>query len=476
MKQLLLIMAMVMGQSVLAADKKKPNFIFFLTDDISVRDLSVYGNPSIQTPHLERMAKRGLVFDNAYGAISSCSPSRCAIITGRYPHNTGAPELGSKLPADQRTFVQELQAAGYHTVLSGKNHMRKNAGDLGFDLSSDSKPAGSEKWIQHLRNRPKDKPFLCWFASHDAHHAWQLNDEAPLYKPEDVTVPAMLHDGPLTRGELANYYHEVSRTDHYVGLILAELEAQGIAENTYFIYCSDNGRPLPRCKGYLYESGAQTPLLITGPGVAKGRTDSLVSSIDFAATFLEIAGLKKPLTVQGVSVVPILRDPRASVRDVVFAERNWHVYQLHERSVRFGDWLYIWNGWPEKHNVVGESSVPLFPAAKELWEAHAAGTLTPAQALLTQVPQPEEMLFNVAKDPNQFTNLAGNSEYQDALQQSRQLLNRWKEQTGDSIPTNPTPNRQPLHERAKMTKPYGEFPGAANNATTINHPGPILLK
>jgi arylsulfatase A-like enzyme len=452
-----------------------PNFVFFITDDISTDDLGIYGNSFVQTPNLERLAKRGLVFDNAYNVISSCSPSRCAIITGRYPHNTGAPELHTTLPADQKTFVQSLRAAGYHTVISGKNHMAK-PDLLGFDVSSDSKPAGSEKWVQHLRERPKDKPFFAWFASHDAHHAFQINDKAPTYPPGSVTVPPMLFDGPRTRQELADFYHEVSRTDHYAGELMKELEAQGIADNTFFIYCADNGRPFPRCKAYLYDSGIKTPLLIVGPGVQAGRTASLVSSIDYSATFLELAGVKKPETVQGVSFVPILRDPKATVREVVFAERNWHVYQVHQRMVRFGDWLYTWNAWPERHSVSGESAWrDKFGAVDELWAAAEAGRLTPAQALVTKAPQPSEMLFNVKADPHQFENLAGQDAHSEVLRQARALLERWKEQTGDSVPEKPTPDRGPLNESSGGNLTRGDFPGASRSAEAIHHPGPVRL-
>lgn len=452
----------------------QPNFVFFITDDISPDDLGCYGNQSIKTPNLDSLAERGLVFDNAYLTISSCSPSRCSIITGRYPHNTGAPELHTPLPEDQHTFIQDFRAAGYYTLISGKNHMGK-AGVLGFDASSDSHPAGSENWVKHLRERPKDRPFFFWLASHDAHHPFEPDEHAPTYGPEDASVPPMLYDGPLTRGELAAYYHEVSRTDHYAGEVMKELERQGIADNTYFVYCSDNGRPFPRCKTYLYDSGIKTPLIVLGPGVKSGRTPSLVSSIDFSATFLDLAGLPKPASVQGVSFAPVLRDPAATTRDVVFAERNWHVYQAHERTVRTGDWLYIWNAWPENHNVSGESSVPTFPAAKELWEMAEAGKLTPAQALLTKVPQPAEMLFNVKDDPYQFSNLAGHPQSQGTLERMRGLLDQWKEQTGDSVPTNPTPSRQPLHEHVSKGPPRGEFPGASHGATGINAPGPVRL-
>ena len=457
-----------------AGEAPPPNFVFVVTDDVSPDDLSIYGNDLVQTPNLDRLAGRGLVFDNAYLTISSCSPSRCSIITGRYPHNTGAPELHTTLPPDQHTFVQNFRAAGYHTVLSGKNHMAP-PDRLGFAVASDSQPAGAEKWVKHLRERPKDRPFFCWFASHDAHFGFTINDKAPVYDPADVNVPPMLYDGPLTRGQLAGYYHEVSRTDHYVGAVMDELEAQGVAENTYLIYCSDNGRPFPRCKTFLYESGIQTPLLIVGPGVKTGRTASLVSAVDFAATLLDLAGLGVPETVQGVSFEPVLRDPSAIVRDVAFAERNWHVYQNHARAVRTGDWLYIRNAWPNRYALSGESSVYKFPAVKEYWEMAEAGRLTPAQALLTSDRQPAEMLFDVREDPFQLHDLADDLARTETLDRMRALLDRWTEQTGDTVPDNPTGDRQGLHAWDKRDMPRGEFPGAARDATAINAPGPIRL-
>ena len=458
-----------------AAAGGKPNFIFFITDDISPADLGCYGNEWVKTPNLDRMARRGLVFDRAYLTISSCSPSRNSIITGRYPHNTGAPELHMTLPADQHTFVQDLKRGGYYTVLAGKNHMGKPA-QLGFDLAVDSHPSGAERWIEIFRDRPKDQPFFFWFASHDAHRGWQFNDKAPTYKPDDISVPAMLYDGPMTREDLAGYYHEVSRTDYYAGELMKEIQQQGIGDTTFLIYCSDNGRPFPRCKTYLYQSGIQTPLLVLGPGVKPGRTKSLVSSIDFAATILELAGLAKPETVQGVSFAKTLSDHAAQSRQVAFAERNWHVFQLHERMVRMGDWLYIWNAWPDDYNLCAESASFLFPAVKELWEMAEQGKLTPAQKQVTLKGQPAEQLFHVGNDPAQFHNVADDPKSQVVMEQMRSLLAAWKEQTGDSVQKHPTPDRQGLHESgSKKTIKRGDLPGADRNATTINAAGPVNL-
>lgn len=207
-----------------------------------------------------------------------------------------------------------------------------------------------------------------------------------------------------------------------------------------------------------------------------GRTTSLVSSIDYSATFLDLAGVSKPASVQGVSFEPILRDPTATVREVLFAERNWHVYQTHERMVRFDDWLYIWNAWPERHNVSGESAWRThFPAAGELWDAAEIGKLTPAQLLLTQKPQPREMLFRVSADPHQFQNLADQPGNAAALGQARELLDAWKTLTADSVPVNPTPDRGTLHESTERSTQRGDFPGGDRGAARVNDPGPVVL-
>lgn len=469
MNKLLLIFSLLLGICTAA---EKPNFIFFITDDISPNDLGIYGNKHIKTPHLDSLAKEALVFDNAYLTASSCSPSRCSIITSRYPHNTAAPELGMSLPKDQLTVSQVLKNNGYYTVMSGKNHIR-NPKSMGFDVYSNSNPAGSEKWVGHLRSRPKDKPFFFWFASHDAHHPFQFNDLAPHYDPSEVPVPPMLYDGPETRKELAAYYHEVSRSDYYVGELIKELKKQGIYNNTYFVFCSDNGRPFLRCKTYLYESGIKTPLLISGPKVKAGRSASFISAIDFSATFLDLAEIKRPKSFQGRSFKKVLSEPKAPHRKFLIAERNWHVYQSHERMVRFGDYMYIWNAWPEKHNVAGESSCYAFPTVKEYWEAGKAGKLSAKQFEFTQLPKAPEQLFNVKRDPFQMTNLAESAEYKDMLRKFRKVLNQWQEETGDTVPTNPRDNRQPLHTRVRKHPKTKEFAGQKKNAKAINKPGPF---
>ncbi len=459
-------------QQILVA-AEPPNFVFIITDDISAEDLGLYGNHVVPTPNLNRIAELGLVFENAYLTASSCSPSRNSIITGRYPHNTGAPEIHMKLPEEQLTFVELLKDVGYHTVLSGKNHMAP-PNQLGFHEFSTSYPAGSENWIQHLRDRPKNRPFFFWFASIDAHRDWQVNEKGKVYQPKDMTVPPYMYDGPQTRIDLTGYYHEINRIDHYVGLVVEELKKQGILENTFLIFLSDNGRPFPRSKTYLYQAGIRTPLLVCGPEVAAGRTQSLVSSLDLAPTILELAGVARPRNFQGVSFTKVLNNHNAVVREVAFAERNWHRYSVHERMVRMGDWLYIRNNWPNKRNLSGESDPHQFPAAQELWSMLDKGQLTSAQALITRLPQPAEQLFNLRKDPHNLVNVLNDHGNTAVLSVMRLLLTKWTNETGDSIPDDPTPDKATLNGEL-LEWERREIPGETTNADRINRSGPVLV-
>ncbi len=472
-----LALALVLGLSVAATGAaERPNIIFYMTDDISYNDYGCYGHPTIKTPHIDRMAREGRAFDRAYLTTSSCSPSRCSMITGRYPHNTGAPELHSNLPASQTIFPEKLKDAGYYTLLSGKQHMG-NAVKRGFHVFDNGKgPGRQENWVELLRDRPRNKPFFFWLASIDAHRDWQINDDAPKYKPEDVIVPPYLSDTPKVRADFAAYYHEVSRADHFLGELRAELERQGIADNTYVIFCSDNGRPMPRAKSWLVEEGIRTPLVVwKGNSIEPGRTEALASLIDLSATILDLAGVEIPETVQGVSLRPVLDDPEATVRDVAFAEHNWHVYQAHERMVRTGDYLYIRNAWPEQWTMGGETG-PWFDSGMELFAAVEAGTANDLQRSVIAVPRPTKQLYHLPSDPLNVKNLSDDPEHVAALKMLRSLLDDWTEQTGDTVPKNPTNDRETVDRRKNPDHRRGEFPGEAAQATKINHPGPIRIR
>ena len=155
------------------------------------------------------------------------------MITGRYPHNTGGPELHmTRQPhlAALPQFPKLLREAGYYTGQAGKWHFNGDVSES-FDYRNEKgNPAGSEKWLPALRERPKDKPFFFWFSAIDAHRPWDMPPEAGPHGPEDVVVPPYMVDTPATREDLARYADEVHRYDAAIGRVVEELKAQGVYE------------------------------------------------------------------------------------------------------------------------------------------------------------------------------------------------------------------------------------------------------
>ena len=303
------------SSSPAAADR--PNFVLIIADDLGWEDSGPYGNRGVRTPSLDRLAAGGLLFHNAVLTCSSCSPSRSSIITCRYPHNTGAEQLHWPLPKEQTTFVELLKAAGYWTAAVGKWHLGPAIEDR-FDVVVQAKrdnPSGCGDWVPTLAGRPKDKPFFLWLAAFDPHRDYPPGATDRPHRPEDVTVPPYLPDTPEVRADLARYYDEITRLDGFVGQVLDELDRQGVADNTVVLFMTDNGRPFPRCKTTVYDSGVKTPLIVRWPAKIKpgNTTQSLVSSIDIGVTLLALAGVRPAESMQGQSFAAVLADPSAKV-------------------------------------------------------------------------------------------------------------------------------------------------------------------
>jgi arylsulfatase A-like enzyme len=418
---------------------KQPNFIVFIADDAAWNDCKPYGNEVIKTPNINKLAEEGLVFDNAFLTASSCSPSRCSILTGRYPHSTGAPELHMPLPADQVLFAGELQKAGYYTVVAGKYHIGQPRSE--FDSIYGGGPSGCENWVRAMENRPKGKPFFMWLAAIDPHRTYQPNTIPEPHEPSKVVVPPYLPDADSTRKDLALYCDEISRLDSYLGKVMEILQEQGVDDNTMVIYMTDNGRPFPRAKTRLYDSGIKTPFIVRWPAkIKKGRTDALISSIDIAPTFCELAGANISETFQGVSFVPVINDYSATVRDYIAGEHNWHDYQAFERAIRDSEFLYIRNSFPELNASPPADAVGSL-TYREMIKMYRAGELNGNQLDCFVAPRPEEELYDVVNDPYQFNNLAENTGYTEILAKMRNKLDEWIIQYNDTIPENPTPDK-----------------------------------
>ena len=428
-----------------ASAAERPNFVVFIADDMAWDDCGAYGHAKIRTPSMDRLADQGLRFDNAFLTCSSCSPSRCSILTGRYPHATGAEELHRPLPADQTTFLDVLREGGYYTASIGKWHLGEDA-KRRVDRLEEGVKRLDEKVLSTLRERPKQKPFCLWLAFVDPHRPYAAGAIEKPHAATDAVVPPYLPDVPETRGDLALYYDEIARLDGVVGRTLAELDRQGIADETLILFLSDNGRPFPRCKTTLYDSGIKTPFVVRWPGhvMADGVTDSLVSSVDIAPTLVELAGLTAPATFQGKSFAPILRDPKAETRRYVFADHDWHDFDDHQRAVRSKRYKYLRNDYVDIPLTPPADAVrsPTFRAMRRLRDA---GKLSPAQRRVFDRPRPAEELYDVVADPHELRNLARDKKYSEEISRLRSVLDRWRRDTSDPIP--PLPRRPDEFDR-----------------------------
>lgn len=478
------------GYAAAAVPSSRPNIVLILADDLGSEDVGVFGHPTVRTPQLDRLAREGMRFDRAFVTASSCSPSRSSLLTGRYPHNTDAEELHWPLPARQATFLEPLRAAGYWAGAAGKWHLGeeaktrfdqvREADPAGFTLAVGAKAgeakmltakggdaqSGCTDWVPLLRERPRERPFFLWLAALDPHRDYEETISARPTPLDDVVVPRHLPDTPAVRRELAQYYDEIERLDRFVGDVLAELDAQGVANNTLVVFLSDNGRPFPRDKTTLFESGIKTPLIVRWPGrVAPGSTCAqLVSTIDLAPGFVAAAGLQPATTMQGVSFLPLLADGRTPIRREIFAEQNWHDYAQRSRAVRTEHFKLIANDYADSALTPGADAVRSV-VFREMLRLRTAGELPSHQQQCFTLPRPTLELYDLRADPGELHNIAAQPAYAGVRADLKARLDRWKVDTQDVAPARRSPDEfdrvtgAPLPNR--MRPRPGKIPPAA---------------
>jgi arylsulfatase A-like enzyme len=403
------------------APARHPNVVVFLADDLGWRDLGYAGSTFYETPNIDALAKRGTVFTNAYAACPVCSPTRAALLTGRYPARTGITDwIGALQPSkaatrpmysdrllpapyktelalDEVTLGEAFKEAGYATFFAGKWHLGRKQfypDKQGFDITLGAGNQGSPgpggyfspykvplspgpqgehldlrlanetaKWIASTRS--KDKPFLAYFSLYDVHTPLMAPAEAVKYfeaKRERLALKDEFGDEGATKVRLtqshAIYAAMVKTMDDAVGIVMKQLEADQLLENTVIVFTSDNGGlstregsptsnlPLRAGKGWAYEGGVRVPMLAVVPGVTRaGSTcDDRVISTDVFPTLLAMCGLApRPKDhVDGVNVLPALRGGRLPERPLF-----WHYPHYGNQggapfsAIRLGDWKLI---------------------------------------------------------------------------------------------------------------------------------------
>lgn len=405
----------------------KPNILFVLADDLGWRDLGCYGSTFNETPHLDRLAREGMRFTQAYTAGAVCSPTRGSIMAGKFPVRTGVtdyipglPSTGRKL-ATQRTrtelaleeitLAESLRDGGYQTFYAGKWHLGGKGFEpdaQGFEIYVPDAQLGnhgkdwqvgqrlSDSAVKFLDGRDVSRPFFMFLGYHEPHTPiLEYPDHIAKFREKATRLPAIDASSRAERDGQTRvaqndpaYGSEVAGLDAFVGGVLEKLEKTGLAENTIVIFFSDNGglstkaspgptsnEPLRAGKGWLYEGGIRVPLIVRAPGVTRAgsTTDAPVISTDFYPTLLDLAGLpaKAEQHRDGVSIAPILRGGASPARDALF----WHYPHYHGSTwapggaMREGDWKLI--------EFFEEGTAELYNLREDLSERHNLATAEP---------------------------------------------------------------------------------------------------
>lgn len=446
MKQKLLLLLSLVAGSLVAATRP-PNILFCIADDQSAPHTSFAGCTWVKTPAFDRVAREGLYFARAYTPNAKCAPSRANVLTGRQSFQLeAAGNHGAFYPAGYRTFIEALGQHGYFTGYTGKGWApgdpgkidgkpRRLTGQLYNQHQLKPPTTGispvdyAENFREFLAHRPAGQPFCFWYGGHEPHREYEYGSGSRLggKQPGQIDrVPPYWPDTGKVREDMLDYAFEIEHFDTHLGRMLAMLEAAGELDNTIIVVTADNGMPFPRAKGTTYELSLHLPLAIRWPAgiVASGRTVSdYVSFVDFAPTFLELAGLDAKAAgmepVAGRSLLPIFRDAKAGAGDPA---RAWLVFgqERHDlgrpddvgypaRGCFTGDYLYVHNfepgRWPMCDPVTGYLNTDGSPTKTEILAQNRQG-INHWMWELNFGRRPADELYDLVHDPDCMDNLA----------------------------------------------------------------------
>jgi arylsulfatase A-like enzyme len=407
-----------------------PNIVFLISDDHSAPDLGCYGNRVVQTPNLDRMAAQGMRFTHAFVASPQCSPNRSAILTGCSPHTTATSRLHTPMPEWEQTFLEPLKERGYFRGAFRKVHQGP-----AFDRRWDFYGSRDVPFTKFFDSLPSGRPFFLHVGFTDPHRPYKPGAFSPAHDPAKIAVPKFLPDTTEIRRDLGHYHDAIARMDTECGEIFALLRARNLERNTVVFFTGDNGMPFPRAKGGCYDPGINVPLLAWAPGrISAGTTrNELISHVDLAPTFVELAGLSKPPKMQGRSFAPLLLGGAYQPRQEIFAERNWHDNFDPIRAVRTAHHKLIFNAaphFPYRPAWDLEGS----PTWKSYIEMARAGKLSSAHARLIEPNRPLIELYDLDRDPDEFNNLAQSAAHADTLDDLKRRLSAWMHATYDFLP------------------------------------------
>lgn len=422
-------------------DSDRYNILWIVNEDMS-SFIPSFGDSTIQTPNLSRLAAEGVRYTQVFSPSGVCAPSRAAISLGMYPSHIGAHHMRTggnpkyypnthkpyeaTPPPEVKMHGQYMRELGYYATNNSKEDYQYKKSIVCWDESSNK---------AHWRKGPKDRPFFSIFnigVTHESQIWSRANDSLWIDENHPVPVPPYLPDNEVGRKDVRRMYSNIKMMDYQVGQILAQLEEDGLLEKTIIFWYPDHGGPLPRMKRLCYDSGLKVPMIIRFPGAqhAGKIDDRLISFIDFLPTLLSLCGVEPPTYLDGRAFLGKYRAKEDRTYIHAAGDRFDAKYDM-IRAVRDHRFKYLRNYRPEKPYYLPVAYREQMPIMQELLRLRDAGELTRNQALWFRETKRPEELFDLENDPHELYNLAGNPAYADKLAELSAECDRWMSEIDD---------------------------------------------
>ena len=432
--------------------KSRPNILWITCEDMSPR-LGCYGDRTVPTPNIDRLASEGVLYTNAFATTAVCGPSRHALITGMYPTSTYAlhmrnhtrtsalkeikdpatrefamtrPLYEAVPPPEVRCLTEYLRLAGYYCSNNVKQDYQFLAPVTAWDESSRQ---------AHWRNRRPDQPFFAVFNFTVTHESGVFGKgrSPKVVNPRDITLPPYYPDTPVIRVDVAKHYDNIIALDNQVGSLLNQLEEDDLMEETIVFFFSDHGDGLPRSKRWVYDSGTKVPLIVRFPNrmEAGTRNERLVSFVDFGPTVLSLAEVKVPDYVHGV---PFLGSQAGAPRKYVYFHRDRNGENRETtRAIRDKRFRYVRNYRPDEPYIKPLSYRDRQAIMQELNRLIEEDNLTEEQWQFRALSKPIEEFYDTQSDPFEIRNLASIPKYFDRMSKMRATLDAWIVECNDPL-------------------------------------------
>ena len=418
------------------ANQKPPNIIFILADDLASYELGCYGGGNVPTPNLDRLAREGMRFTQAFASEAICTPCRASLYTGLFPARHGASRNHAAAKPGTLSVPHYLEPLGYRVGLTGKVHVKPKKvfafTDVpGFEQSCTLETADYNlTGIREFMQRDAKQPFCLFVCSTLPHAPWTVGDPSQ-FPPDKLKLPPTWIDTPETRANFSKYCAEIAALDKQVGDIL-----EAAPDNTLVFFGGEQGSQFPGSKWTLFAPGVASAMIVRWPGHIKAGTvaAAIVQYEDVLPTMIEAAGGTPPVTLDGRSFLQVLTGAKIAHRDYAYGIYNngpdSDPYPI--RSIRSGQYKLIRNLAPDSEF---QNKHSMSPARGNYWQSwvEAAKRDAPSAALMNRfLKRPAVELYDVAADPWELTNLADRPDLAGTRRDLEDRLQAWMKEQGDA--------------------------------------------